>query len=235
MEAWYREAKARCGDSRRAAVILGQLLATSVVHLWLVPVLAENRLPLADFEASAFHVHDDGWIDAVAVDTARMAVLPHDPATGEPGVTVIETRDDLLSLAVEQLLAIERSFECIRSVCRIGRPFLWGSLLDTIGAQALAIARMTGSDRWRAWREAEDIMERVRVACPGLNARPRPFAVSWIRGEELFLVRGTCCLHYRTVQGAEPNGHGYCNGCPLRTDESRASNFIAYLERTNGD
>src|SRR5690606_15970192 len=89
VDALYQEATGKCGDHRAAAHVVGDLLAAAVVHVWLVPVLAEERLPLAAFDGAALHVHEDGWVDAVSVDTGSVAVLPGDPAVGAPGVSVI--------------------------------------------------------------------------------------------------------------------------------------------------
>lgn len=50
------------------------------------------------------------------------------------------------------------------------------------------------------------------------------------QGSELFAVRGTCCLYYRTVAHPDRDGHGYCNTCPLRTDASRLRRLRAYLD-----
>src|SRR5690606_6010738 len=77
---WYEEVVERLGDRRMAASALGRSVASTATLVWLYPVFAESRLPLCSIDETVVRRHEQGWIDAVAVASERVALLPGDPA-----------------------------------------------------------------------------------------------------------------------------------------------------------
>lgn len=230
LTAWHRELAAREGDRRTAAAYLGGWVAAAAVETWALPALAEARLPLAGPAAVSLHRHaEEGWFDAVAAPSP-LAVLPGDPAAGQVGAIVVADREALLDLLAERLLTLEVVFDMLAATLPVGAGALWGGLADSVGGRALWLARLLDSDRDAAWRDAQAITDRLAARQPRLRVRPHPFPVAYSGGEELFQVRGTCCLYYRTVAEPDPDGEGYCGTCPLRTDASRTRRLRAHLD-----
>lgn len=227
---WHRDLAAREGDRKAAAAYLAGWISGAAAEAWLLPVLAGGCLPLAGPPRVRVHRHADGWFDAVAVPAAPVAVLPGDPHAGQTGVVVASGRGALLDGVAERLSGLGAVFAALRAACPIGPVALWGAVADAVASRALWLARLSDGDRQAAWETAEAVTDRLAAAQPRLRARPRPFPVPWSGGEELFQVRGTCCLWYRTVATPDPDGDGYCNTCPLRTDTSRTGRLRAHLE-----
>jgi hypothetical protein len=218
---WHAELAVGIGDRRVAAAYMASWLNSTLASVWLMPVLADRRLPLAALDDIAIHRNDEGWFDGVAVLDAAVALLPGDPLADAPSATIVPDADALLDALADRLLALGVIEEALREACPIGLPALWGSLADGIGGGALELARLMKRDRHASWRDVEEVISRVAARQPRLKTAPRPFEVPHDGDIKLFEVRGTCCLYYRTVENPDRSGEGYCTGCPLRTDESR--------------
>lgn len=227
---WFEALHEQLGDRHAAAVALARSVASVVVLPWAFPVLVESRLPLGSVQETAVHRHAQGWIDAVAFESERVAVLPHDPGAGLPNVELVPDREALLDALAQRLIEVEPFFDALRSVYRIGWVALWGEIADQVGTGALWLARLMNRDRCDAWRDAEMIFDRLQVHQAKARVRPRAFPVAWSGAEELFAVRGTCCLNYRTVKEPTLEGKEYCTACPLRSDAWRTPLLQAQLE-----
>lgn len=228
---WHDQLTARTGDRRVAASFLGDWVASAAAMVWVLPVLAEARLPVAGPAGVAVRRHRGGWLDGVAVTGHRVAVLPDDPAAGMYDVVVVADRQGLIDALVGQLLSMAGIFTAVHTAVPVGLPALWGDLADAVGTQALWLARLLGRDPLRTWALAAETIDRVAARQPLLRQRPRIVNVTCQGGEEPMLVRGTCCLHYRTVKLPDPDGDGYCETCPLRTQASRAGRLCARLDK----
>ncbi|MEX0659229.1 MAG: (2Fe-2S)-binding protein [Egibacteraceae bacterium] len=227
--AWHRELTASHGDRRAAAAFLGGWVADAAVDVWALPVWADRRLPLVAPHAILVRRHAKGWIDAVGVDGApAVAVLADDPAAGQTGTVVASTYHVLVEGLSERLATLEPLLRVLASVLPVGLPALWGGLADSLANRALWLARRLLRDRQAAWQDAARLIDRLAADRP--PPRPRPFPVHCAQAGELFAVRGTCCLHYRTVADPDRDGDGYCTTCPLRTDASRRQRLRAYLQ-----
>lgn len=230
LSTWFEALVGHLDDRHAAAVALGRTVVSTVVLPWAFPVLVESRFPLGSADDTAVHRHAQGWIDAVAYGYERVAVLPDDPAAGWSDVEVVPDREALLDALAEKLVEVEPFFAALRSVYRLGWAVLWGELADQVGTAALWLARLMNRNRWAAWRDAEMIFDRLQIRQAQARVRPRVFPVAWSGGEELFAVRGTCCLNYRTVKEPTPEGKEYCTTCPLRSDTWRMPLLQEQLE-----
>ncbi|OUN00445.1 MAG: hypothetical protein BAA04_11230 [Firmicutes bacterium ZCTH02-B6] len=247
-EQWFSQAAEGLGDRPSAGAFLTRIYIDAVVLTWLYPVLVDGRLPLSPMAQVAIHRHPQGWVDAVAVNGGGLAVLAGDPGLAslpaplergagpapaaiprqaEP-LLVFAGQDELFDALTERLLQLQPLLAVVREVSGRGWPALWGEVADIISGSALWLARLLGRDRWAAWGDAEAIIDRLAAREPRLKVRPRPFPVQWSSGEDLFTVRGTCCLYYR-FHKHNPE-HRYCESCPLRSDEWRLERLRAQLE-----
>ena len=218
---WHAEVTGRTGDRRVAAAYMSNWLISTLVGAWLIPVLAEGRLPLAAQRDIAVRRTEGGWFDGVAVDDDALAVLPDDPAAGHPASTVLQDRGAILDALADRILSLEPVIHALRAACPIGLPALRGAIADAVANQSLLLAQVMNRDRHAVWRDADAIIERLDERDLSLSIRPRPFSVVHKGKEEIFGVRATCCLYYRTVDEPDRDGEGYCDTWPLRTDESR--------------
>jgi len=232
--AWFERVAARSGDRRFAAGVLSRAYVSAVVLAWAFPVLAEARLPLSPLEGVRLHVGERSRVDGVALADPRVAVVAGDPAQGLPGISVLGSRDQLWDALAETLAGMEPLLERVREVSGLGWPALWGEVADQVAGSGLWLARLYGRDPWAAWDEAMSVIRRLAAREPRLRVRPRPFPVQWRGGEELHMVRGTCCLHYRRGKAAQPGEELYCVSCPLRPDDWRRETIRASLEGGEG-
>lgn len=227
---WHQELSRRTGDARVAGAHLSAWLIAAALDVWLMPVVVASRLPLAGPDRAFIHRGPEGWFDAVAVDGREAAVLPGDPAAGAPGTRVLASRDELLDAFAERLLALEPVLRAAAAGCRRTEASAWSELADRLAARSLWLARLAGRDRAETWADAAAVMDRLAAGSGRLRTRPRPFIVRYSGGEEWFAVASVCCLHYRIVPGADPDGTGYCATCPLRTDAGRERELRERLE-----
>jgi hypothetical protein len=228
--AWHRELTRAERDYRRAAFSMANRITEAATKIWALPVIADGRLPLAAPERAAIHLDGKGEGAGAAIEVQPLMVLPWDPAAG-PGTVTASEREALLDALAERLVGISHVLEALHASLPIGLPALWSTLADSLGGWTLYLARLKDLDRQVTWRDIQGIISRISPQRPWLRARPRPFSVASPRGEELFQVRATCCLVYRTIANADPDGDGYCETCPLRTEGSRIRRTRAYLER----
>lgn len=226
---WHDQLTARTGDRRVAASYLGDWIASAAAMAWVLPVLAELRLPLSGPAGVAVRRHAKGWLDGVAVTGHQVAVVSGDPAAGMHGVVVVADHQGLLDALAGQLLGMAGIFTAVHTAVPVGLPALWGGFADAVAGQALWLARLLGRDPLTTWALAEQTIDRVAARQPLLRHRPRIVPVACPGWEEPVLVRGTCCLYYRTVERPDPDGDGYCETCPLRTHASRARRLCARL------
>ena len=229
---WHEQLTAREGGDRRvAAAYLGGWLGSIFISTWVMPVLVDGRLPLAEPGDVYIHRKEEGWFDAVSAGVDRAAVLSGDALAEYEGTVIAPSRDDMFDALADRLMQIDQVNTAVHTVCRIGMPALWGGLADGIGSWALWLAKLTGRDRRKAWNDAASLIALIAARQSRLRTKPRPFPVIYSAGEELFQVRGTCCLYYRTVENADPDDKGYCTTCPLRTEQSRTRVLVTYLEK----
>ena len=215
-----------------AASYLGSHLTGPVVTSTVASLVHARRCPDPRPHETAFHLHADGWFDRVAFTGGRLAVLADDLAAGAPGSVVVPDDAALRSWWARRTRdAVTPLLDAARSRLRYGRRGHWGAVADRIGGTVLAVARHTGADGAAAWVEAGALLDALAACAPVPLTRPTPQPVTWSGGESWFTTRGTCCLYYRTVEGADPTcGEGYCSTCPLVDAGARRNRLAHWLE-----
>jgi hypothetical protein len=227
---WAGQLADSCGDRRAAAMDVGTGIVSAATHAWVLPVLADLRLPTADLADVWLHRHPtEGWVDGVALTDERLAVLPADCAAGDDRATVLADRQALHHALAERLARLQWLLDPLAATLPVGRAALWGALADAVGARALWLARELDADRPAAWAAAQEVLDALAAGQPALRVRPALLPVEHTGGTEWFSARGTCCLWYRTQPAPDPDGEGYCGTCPLRTPRSRVQRLRDHL------
>lgn len=167
------------------------------------------------------HVHHDGWFDAVSLDDPGMAVLPGDPAAGEPGVLVAVDQAALQAHLLASLLRhLSPVIAAIRARSPIGLRALWGTVADDIAFGFVTAGRHVGEIE-RARVEGDAVLV---AAAPPLQAMPSWFPFEHRGQPQLHVTRGTCCLAHKAP------GNGYCTTCPSTSDEERCQRLCRWLD-----
>ncbi|MFD0776283.1 (2Fe-2S)-binding protein [Streptomonospora algeriensis] len=162
---------------------------------------------------------------APTITSARMAVLPDDPAAGHPDAVVVPDEDALNAIAARHLVgAFSPILDALHAHTRVGLRTLWGWVLDTQHFYMLNPARFLGRDAEAAWHRAGALGDALIEAGAVTRARPRlfPFYEDHPRGT--WAVRGTCCFDYK----GDPE-HGFCTTCPLKCDSDRRTELQEWI------
>ncbi|MDT0303857.1 (2Fe-2S)-binding protein [Streptomonospora wellingtoniae] len=162
---------------------------------------------------------------APTITSARMAVLPDDPAAGHPDAVVVPDEAALNAIAARHLVrTFSPIIDALHAHTRVGLRTLWGWVLDTQHFYMLNPARFLGRDAEAAWRRAGELGDALIEAGAVTRARPRlfPFYEDHPRGT--WAVRGTCCFDYK----GDPE-HGFCTTCPLKCDDDRRTELQEWI------
>ncbi|WP_067968887.1 (2Fe-2S)-binding protein [Nocardiopsis trehalosi] len=184
-----------------------------------------GRAPLLDERHLWFPWRSNASFGTPTVTSARVAVLPDDPAAGHPDTVVAADPDDLDRIAAEHLVgAFAPIIDAVHAHTRVGLRTLWGWVLDTLHFYMLNPARFLGRDAAEAWARADRLGDALVLAGAVTRKRPRlfPFCEGHPRGT--WAVRGTCCFEYK----GDPE-HGYCTTCPLKDDADRRSELREWI------
>jgi hypothetical protein len=219
-------------DGRRdvAGSYLGGWLAGAATAVPTAALVLERRLPDPAGELW-FHRREEGWFDRVAFEGTGVFATSADPAASHPDVVVVATADLPRVFARGLVDRLTPVLDAVRGAAPFGRSGLWGGVADELASAALGAARAAGTDTGDAWRLAEAVTDAIAEERRWLRARPRPFAVTTGRGTTAFIVRGTCCLYYKTQPPPpDASGDSHCNTCPFRDDDSRHRRLAAAAE-----
>lgn len=214
-----------------AGSYLGGHLAGPVVSRTVAAIALHQRCPDPHPAGVAVHLHADGWFDQVAFRRPTVAVLPGDPAAGQPGTLVVADPAALRAWWAERTsAAVGPLLESVRHRLPYGRRGLWGAVADAVAGTMLTVARATGRPGGQAWGEASALLDAMAAWAPVPLTRPTPFRVSRSGSDAWFTTKGTCCLYYRTVNAPDPCGEGYCSTCPLADPAHRRCKLAAWLD-----
>lgn len=214
--AWHDELAAARGDRRAAAAFLAAWLAQAPALGVGLPAVFGGLAPLLPLGQPWVHRHADGWFD-------RHAIEPLDMVEGD--------LPDVLAGAAAHTAALTAPVvDAVCALLPVGPAAVWGSVVDALCGHALRSARQLRRPERDVWERCQVIIDEMQRIEPVLRRRPTSFPVTWSGGIAHYLVRGTCCLHYRTCDAPDRDGDGYCATCPLRTDASRTARLRAHLE-----
>ena len=175
--------------------------------------------------------HEDGWFDGLAVLDPTVRVLPGDPEAGHPDAVVIEDLARLRRSVMEDLArTLGPVFAAVRRQTRLGMPAMWGGVADSIGFVAVADAAAHGEEPRVAFADALRFVDELVKIAPIPRVRPALVGVPSPAGVAHEMVRGTCCLWYRTQPDPDPRGEGYCDSCPRRDPVDQIRRWADWYE-----
>lgn len=171
-----------------------------------------RRVPDISPENLALRFDEDGGIAEAAVIGSRFAALPSDPAASHPDAVVLDSEAALLGwLRVRLEAGIEPLVVAVRSRMRISRRTLWSRAADLV-TDAFLTAGFDTPDQARYAADADAF-----ISTPGSPLRGNTgfFVVERDGRRGAFMTRAVCCHGYKDPE------HGYCNSCPMLSQEER--------------
>jgi hypothetical protein len=226
---------AREGRRDVAGSYLGSHLASPVVRTTVASILLERRCPDPSPANVVVHLDEDGCFDRVSFRRPTMVVLAGDVASADPSAVVVSDPAALVTWWAGRVVAtLGPLFDGVRRRLPYGRRGLWGAVADRVAAVAMAVSRSTAMSGQAAWDDASDLLDALGRRVPVGITRPQPLPVLHPGGGEgWFVVRGTCCLYYRTVADPDPCGDGYCTTCPFTDPDHRRRKLAGVLAESD--
>jgi hypothetical protein len=230
--AWVDELAATHGGHRDVAgSFLGGWVTSAIVAIPTASLVVLGRSPRVTPTMSVRR-HADGWFDGVAFDSPRVHVVTASAARHDADVVEHADGAQLVdNVAAEFVDVLAPLLAAIRDVAPFGLRGLWGTVADEVSATATWAARLAALDQHVARQLADSLVSRIAARAPRLRVRPQPFPVRWSGGEDLFQVKGTCCLSYKTgSETIDEQGPAMCTTCPFRNDADRTTRLVNYLQ-----
>lgn len=188
--------------------------------------LLERRLPDLRAESVALRFDGGGSVEDVAFAGELFAVLPQHPDAAHPAATVSPSEKDILYAFRDAL--VETHLAVLAPVLRglgvrRGSRALRQVFADSCAEAFMFVGRCLG-------REAEGVgFAETLLAGPSPLSAPVNYRVlEYPGGSEATRVRNTCCLYYKT-------GNGACFTCPRKTDEERVRDLLARKNESGKD
>jgi hypothetical protein len=199
------------------------LLAAGYLYAaqWRVPLLAGNTL-----------IHNSQWLQHARLVEPRLWVLPHDPLSGLPGVTIVADREAL----TEVLFA-----EVRRTYGPIVQAFLerrqaslanaWASVVDGLLQGFLLAGRAAiGLDAaWELWRTT------IQTWDVETRRWPRRLQFCEREMEDELVVRAACCLVF-SIKDSSGLKKDHCPNCPIDIGDTRRIRWMVdWLKQLSAD
>jgi hypothetical protein len=242
LDAWYLAELD--GPARGHRDVAGSLVAYRVAEvladLTVGTLVRDGRVLMPSPSQVALRLGAGPRVEAVAVASHAVAVLPDDVDAGAPGTVTVRDVPSLLAAAAETLVEVFRPVtRAVRARAPYGLRGMWGTLADHLAEAALRRAAPRPGDQEAAWALADALVEHVADHQPLLCGRPRPQWVTGAAGTSLFAAKGTCCLIYKAHRPRPGQGlgsralieAGACATCPLLTAGDRRDRLVALVER----
>jgi hypothetical protein len=230
LDTWLALLVSRHGRRNVAGSTLGSHLAGAVIGPTVSAMMLDNRCPDPAVDNLAVRTDAGGDVQRSAILTPTVVVLPEDPGAADPHSVVVTDEAALHSWWAERAAAtLSPLLAAVRARAPFGLRNLWGTVADDVAGMAIWTAQLAGRDADPAWQRAQRLIDALAQHAPVKLNRGRPFPVGYPGGTQLFQVRGTCCLYYRSALECGPPAETYCNTCPLRDDDSRERRLRDYL------
>jgi hypothetical protein len=200
-------------------------------YAWALPAaaigayLSERRVPDLDPSNVALRFseaaeEEEGGLE-IAFLSDRMAVLPDDPAAGQPDVIVVDESSQLrewMRLRLERHL--QPIIEAIYGRTRFGRRAQWNLVADDCAALFLWVGQRI-RDQQRSC--AEGLAFVGAPDSPMRQSRTGYFTLEYAGHCETFRKRGGCCLYYKLSAGQN------CSTCSLIAEEERDGRLLKWM------
>jgi hypothetical protein len=230
LDGWLARLAQVHGRRNVAGSLVGGLVGEAVAGLTVAAITLDRRCPDPAAGNVAVRVHADGHLERRGVLGPAVAVLPGDPAAGDPRSVLVGDEAALHEWwAARAAASLAPLLAAVRARAPFGLRRLWGGVADEVAGTAIWIAQLAGRDAGEAWGLGRRMVDALARHAPVGLARGRPFDVGYPGGRRLFQVRGTCCLSYRSATETGPPAEAFCSTCPLRDDDSRRRHLRDHL------
>jgi hypothetical protein len=232
VEGWFEQVRGTIPNGRKdvAASYLASFVTGTIATPLVRALVDHQRAWRLTADTTWVHLHEDGWLDGIAVD-APVMVLAADRAVGRPDVEVVDSVEELRAIAVVHLASlVDPLFAAIRQRAPYGLRGMWGALADSFTSDLTWVAHVERRDVVDAWASAQPVLDELSVAiAPRALTKPTFERVELDGGAGHLTIRGTCCLFYQSQLDDEPAD--YCTSCPMGSDETRLLRRLAWLQR----
>jgi hypothetical protein len=174
------------------------------------------------------HVHQSGWVDAVALGEPHTVVVAGHPWAGQDRVEVVAP-GEVLARPVHALVeACAPIVDACRSLATVGRAGLWNEIGDALGSSLAYQGSVAPTPAMLSVLDAA-----VRV--PGVPWSTTPslrFVHSDVLGPVHVAQKGGCCLAYTVDRpaGDDEDSPRYCATCSFRTPADCDARRLSWLE-----
>jgi ferric iron reductase protein FhuF len=183
------------------------------------PVLIDERSP---FIAGGlhFHLHDEGYIDTVALEFGAFRCLPNDEAATHADASVVSGPEELVSLSLAYL---QQMIQPVMNVAKIHAAIqdkaLWLYVADDLTGLVLHVKQ--------ALEQQETCQLEVESVLGQLPERGQTgvLEVHHAGSTEYYCKRSTCCFYYLAPEGDK------CSTCPKLPLEARITKLQDYIAK----
>lgn len=220
-------------EDQQIAVQNRHIAASFLIHsyAWTLPAaaigtyLSEQRVPDLDPTNVALRFGQRGEDDEsrlkIAFLSEHMAVLPDDPATGQPDVIVLDDKVQLREwLRVRLETHMHPLIEAVYRRTHFGRRAQWNLVADDCASLFLWAGEKL-HDRERAC--AEGLAFIGAPGSPMQHSKTGYFTLEYNGRCGTFRKRGGCCLYYKLPTGQ------HCSTCSLIAEEERDRRLLEYM------
>lgn len=225
LERWIERVCAADPVGRRpgavAASFLMGWLAGAVLGPGIALLAGCGRAPCLSPGGLHLRRHPDGWVTATGLSPAAVWAPSGDArCAGCPGARVCEDPAEVRArFALAARGCLDPVVDALAALSPLGTRTLRGAVADAAhGGAAAALSAGRHGEAARLWRTAGAVVDAMEYPPAGRPA-PRPYLTAPVDDPSCRMVRGTCCLAYRSPSArlaAEGGQETRCRGCPLR-------------------
>jgi ferric iron reductase protein FhuF len=210
-------------NKRQAVQNLFGSLAWWCASACYAPVLLDERSP-TNLEVLYFHLHDEGYIDTMALEFTYFLCLPDDIVATHSRATVVSSREELVKTALQNLQTILRPLiQLAKNHTTIQDKALWLYLADNMASLVLHV-KQASKQQARCEVEVETVLEQLPE-----RGGTGVLEVTYGNERDYFTKRSTCCFYYLNPEGKK------CATCPKLKAEERLEQLQRYMAERIGN
>jgi hypothetical protein len=202
--------------SKRQAV---QNLFGSCATACYAPVLLDGRSP-TNLGTLHFHLHDEGYIDTIALEFTDFTCLAKDEAATHPRATIVSNREELVHLSLKYLQhIIQPVMNVAKTHTAIQDKALWLHVADGLAGLVLHV-KQSLQQQETCEAEVESVLQQLPE-----RGQTGVLEVRHAETTEYHCKRSTCCFYYLSPEGEK------CSTCPKLPLGARVTKLQDYLAK----